>query len=242
MLYHSPGIVSGAAARTWLPLRPASEGTDGCNLGLRFGPELGFGNAIRGYSPDRSIHVIKHATSNTGLAVDWSPGNNANDSAHFGPEFQTFVATVDGGLSALKALGRNPVIRAMLWQQGERDVDMGGDAALNYGKNLQAFIARVREQWSAPNMLFVYGYIYPASNHGTARDQVRKGQADVDQDSGTPLATRGAFLVSSDTLSLRAQDPGTCYPNDKIHFGTQGQLDLGRLMADKVQQRLLMSP
>jgi len=37
---------------------------------------------------------------------------------------------------------------------------------------------------------------------------------------------------------LRANDPGTCYPTDKIHFGTQGQLDLGKLMADKVHERL----
>ena len=238
MLYHSPGIVSGAAARSWVTLRPASEGTDGCNLGLRFGPELGFGNAIRGYTPDRSIYLIKHATSNTGLAIDWTPGANAADSAHFGPEFQTFVATVDGGLNALKSMGKTPVIRAMLWQQGERDVDMAGTAAVNYGQNLRAFIARVREQWSSPNMLFVYGYIYPASNYGAARDQVRKGQADVDQDSGSALATQGAFVVSGDALSLRANDPGSCYPSDKIHFGTQGQLDLGKLMADTVRQRL----
>ena len=242
MLYHSAGIVSSGAANTWQTLRPASEGADGCNLGLRFGPELGFGNAIRSYTPERSIYLIKHATSNTGLAVDWAPGSAAGDSAHFGPEFETFVATVNGGLSALKSMGKNPVIRAMLWQQGERDVDMGSTAATNYGMNLRAFIARVREQWSVPNMLFVYGYIYPASNYGAARDHVRKGQADVDQDSGSTLATRAAFVVSGDTFSLRANDVGTCYPSDKIHFGTQGQLDLGKVMADKVRDRLPLSP
>jgi len=238
MLYHSAGIVSGAAANSWITLRPASEGTDGCNLGLRFGPELGFGNAIRAHYPDRAIHLIKHATTNTGLAMDWAPGSNAGDTAHFGPEFQTFVTTVNGGLAALKTVGKNPVIRAMLWQQGERDVDMGGTSASSYGQNLRAFIGRVRQQWNVPDMLFVYGFIYPASNYGTARDQVRKGQADVDQDSGSVLATKGAVVVSGDTLSLRANDPGTCYPSDKIHFGSQGQLDLGKLMADTIHEHL----
>ena len=87
-------------------------------------------------------------------------------------------------------------------------------------------------------MLFVYGYIYPASNFGTARDEVRQAEADVDQDSGNALAVRGAFVVADDALSLRANDPGTCIPNDKIHFGTQGQLDLGALMATKMHDKL----
>ena len=237
-LYHSTGIVSSGAPNTWMALRAASEGTDGCNLGLRFGPELGFGNAIQSFYPARRIYLIKHATSNTGLAIDWAPGSSVSDTSHFGPEFKVFSSTVDAGLKALTSQGLNPVLRGMLWQQGERDVDMGGTAAADYGKNLAAFISRIREQWSAPELLFVYGFIYPASNFGTARDQVRKGQADVDQDSGTALATKGAFVVNGDAFSLRANDPGSCYPSDLIHFGTQGQLDLGKLMASKVHEKL----
>ncbi|MGC4088740.1 MAG: sialate O-acetylesterase [Polyangiaceae bacterium] len=240
-LYHSSGIVSSGAANTWLTLRAASEGADGCNLGLRFGPELGFGNAIQAFYPARKIYLIKHATSNTGLAVDWAPGSGPSDTSHFGPEFKTFASTVDAGLKALTDQGLKPSVRGMLWQQGERDVDSGGAAAENYGKNLVAFIARVREQWSSPNLLFVYGFIYPASNYGTARDQVRKAQAEVDQDSGTALATKGAFVVNGDAFSLRANEPpGTCYPGDKIHFGTQGQLDLGQLMASKMHDKLTL--
>jgi len=237
-LYHSSGIVSSGAANSWITLRAASEGTDECNLGLRFGPELGFGNAIQSLYPARKIHLIKHATSNTGLATDWAPGKSVDDTAHFGPEFKVFVSTVDAGLQALRNQGMHPLLRGMLWQQGERDADLGGAAAADYGKNLAEFIARVREQWSAPELLFVYGFIYPASNYGTARDHVRKGQADVDQDSGTALATKGAFVVNGDALSLRANDPGSCYPSDALHFGTQGQLDLGNLMAIKMHEKL----
>jgi len=236
-LYHSSGIVSSGAANTWMTLRAASEGTDECNLGLRFGPELGFGNAIQSSYPARKIYLIKHATSNTGLAVDWAPGEGATGTSHFGPEFKVFVSTVDAGLQALRDRGLSPALRGMLWQQGERDVDLGGSAAADYGKNLAAFIARVREQWNAPGLLFVYGFVYPASNFGTSRDQVRKGQADVDQDSGTALATKGAFLVNADAFSLRADDPGSCHPTDAIHFGTQGQLDLGHLMATTMHQK-----
>jgi hypothetical protein len=172
----------------------------------------------------------------------WAPGVDANDAAHLGPEFETFVDTVDLGLQELREQGLPPVLRGMLWQQGEADADLGGSAAAEYGKNLAAFIGRVREQWNAPGMLFVYGYVYPASNQGPGRDQVRQGEANVDQDSGDALAVSGAFVIPTDGLSLRADDVGSPYPSDRIHFGTQGQLDLGLRMASKIHDHLPLPP
>jgi hypothetical protein len=235
-LYHSADIISGAAANTWIPLRHASEAPDAA--GDRFGPELGFGTDIQALYPDRRIGIIKHAKSATNLVLNWAPGSSPADTANFGLEFQTFVATVEGGLQALRDQGMHPVIRAMLWQQGENDADLGGAASAQYGQHLGALIARVREQWSTPSMLFVYGYVYPASNFGTGRDQVRQGEADVDQDSGSPLAVPGAFVVVTDDLELRAMDPGTPYPSDLVHFGTAGQLELGSRMATKVHDKM----
>ena len=141
-------------------------------------------------------------------------------------------------MKALREQGKVPVLRAMLWQQGENDADLGGQTAASYGQNLSALIARVRAQWGAPNMLFVYGYVYPKSNYGTGRDQVREGEKNVDQDSGDALATKGAFVVETDDLELRADDSSSCYPSDLIHFGTAGQLELGRRMAAKVHDKL----
>jgi hypothetical protein len=235
-LYHSADIISGAAPDTWIPLRHASEAPDAA--GDRFGPELGFGTDIQALYPDRRIGIIKHAKSATNLVLNWAPGSSPADTANFGLEFQTFVATVEGGLQALRDQGMHPVIRAMLWQQGENDADLGGAASAQYGQHLGALIARVREQWSTPSMLFVYGYVYPASNFGTGRDQVRQGEADVDQDSGSPLAVPGAFVVVTDDLELRAMDPGTPYPSDLVHFGTAGQLELGSRMATKVHDKM----
>ena len=86
-LYHSPEIISGAAANTWIPLRHASEAADSC--GDRFGPELGFGTNIRTFYPERSIALIKHAKSATNLVSQWAPGSSAADFSQFGPEFKT---------------------------------------------------------------------------------------------------------------------------------------------------------
>jgi hypothetical protein len=52
-------------------------------------------------------------------------------------------------------------------------------------------------------------------------------------------ATRSAFVIPTDDLSLRANDPGTPYPSDKVHCGTQGPLDLGARMATTIHDKLV---
>jgi hypothetical protein len=230
MLFHSGGhLKSGAEPNTWIPLRQASESPD------RFGPELGFGNRLQELRPDRKIAIIKHAYSGTNLYRDWAPGKTAADRDNWGKQFKTFVETVEAGLKGLHEQGYEPTIRGMLWQQGESDTP--GQPSEDYGKNLAHFIGRVREQFSCPNMLFVYGYVLPPPNNREGRELVRKGEKDVDQDSGSPLAVKGAFVVETDDLSHRATDANTKYPNDHVHFGTAGTLELGRRMAEKTNAK-----
>jgi hypothetical protein len=236
LLYHSPEIISVTGGNVWAALRHASEKADSC--GDRFGPELGFGNEVQALYPGRRIAIIKHAKSGTSLVSQWAPGSSPADSAHFGAEFKTFVATVDSGLKALKDKGLEPKVVGMLWQQGEKDADLEGTASSEYGQHLSALIARSREQWSVPDMLFVYGFVYPKSGFGPGRDQVRAAEANIDQDSGNALAVYNAFVVDTDDLELRADDPNTCYPNDLTHFGTAGQLELGKRFAQKTHEHL----
>jgi hypothetical protein len=249
LLFNSgrPHLNSGAAPLTWVPLRQASESPD------RFGPELGFGNRLQELEPAAAIALIKHAHSGTNLYAQWAPGGNATDTAHWGPQFKVFVQTVDAGLQGLRAQGYAPVIRGMIWQQGENDAFSGNLATTNatviaafvhavsdqYGTNLAHFIQRVREQFSSPDMLFVYGYVLPPPNNPPGRDAVRRGERAVDQNSGDPLAVPGAFVVATDDLPHRATDPGTRYPQDDLHFSTNGTLDLGRRMAETMDAHRL---
>jgi hypothetical protein len=218
----SPHLNSGAAPMTWVPLRQASESPD------RFGPELGFGNRIQELSPGKKIALIKHAHSGTNLYGDWNPGKDMNDVAHWGEQFKVFVDTVNSGLQGLRDQGYQPTVRGMIWQQGESDINQGHARA--YGRNLAHFIGRVREQFGVPDLRFIYGYVYPPPNNQVGRDDVRLG----DQNSGDPLAVKEAFAVETDDLSQRADDPGTPLPNDHVHFGTKGNLDLGIRMAEKM--------
>jgi alpha-L-fucosidase 2 len=231
LLFHSgkPSLDCGNESCAWSVLHPASESPD------RFGPELGFGNRMQSLRPDRTLTIIKHAYSGTSLFQDWKPGKKKSDRSDWGPHYATFVDTVEQGLQGLRERGYRPVLRGMLWQQGENDADTT-ETALQYASNLTHFIDRVREQFDAPDLAFVYGYVLPPPNTGEGRDIVRKAQRDLDSASGSPLAIRGASVVETDDLSHRANDPNTPYDWDHIHFGTNGIWDLGVRMAERMNE------
>jgi hypothetical protein len=237
LLFHSgsPHLNCGATPYVWSPLHAASESPD------RYGPELGFGTRLAGLMPAKKIALIKHAHSGTNLYAQWAPGRAPNDRAHWGPQFTIFVETVEAGLAGLRDRGFEPVLRGMIWQQGENDAEKADEHAADYGKNLAHFIARVRAQLHAPDLVFIYGAVLPPPNAQPGRDAVRAGQRDAAQGSASPLATTGAWLVATDDLDHRATDPGTRYPNDHLHFGSAGTLELGRRMAEKMAAVLTRS-
>ncbi len=229
LLYHSgrPHLDAGVEPFQWMPLHQASESPD------RFGPELGFGFHIRQLIPAQKIAIIKHAHSGTNLYNQWNPGENAGDSLNQGEQFRIFVQTVEKGLYELRASGYKPVIKAMLWQQGEGDAEKSETAVL-YAQHLQHFIQRIRQQFDAPGLLFIYGYVLPPPNNYAGREAVRKAQQDIDEKSGSAIAVKRAHIVITDDLEQRAADIATPYPNDHLHFGTAGTWQLGIRMADMV--------
>jgi len=233
--FYSQQLGGGGAAMEWVPLCQASETPD------KFGVELSMGTTLKKINPDREIALIKHALSGSNLYNQWAPGKNKNDTENFGPEFIKFIHTVENGLKELEAKGFEPKIKAMVWQQGEGDArDIAGmEHSINYGANLNHFIKRIREQLNAPKMLFVYGYVIPVPlERFTGREEVREAQKNIDQDSGHKLALKRAFVVETDDLPLRCDEPDSPYPDDKVHFNTFGILELGERFANKINQEL----
>jgi lysophospholipase L1-like esterase len=235
LLFHSgkPHLESGSAAYTWQPMHQASESPD------RFGPELGFSEKIKPFNAGAQIAVIKHAHSGTNLYSEWSPGANNSDSVHFGAQYKEFLKTVNAGLDSLKKRGYFPIIKGMLWQQGEAEAYSPDSISVQYGLLLKHFIGKVREQFSVLQMAFVYGYICPPPLTSPGIKTVRQAQHDIDQGSGMALAVPGAFVIPTDDLSHRSKDRNTPYPNDELHFGTDGTWLLGVRMAEKMNQALV---
>ncbi len=230
--FYSKYLSGGGVPMQWGPLCQASEKSD------KFGIELSMGTMLKQLNTNTEIALIKHALSGSNLYAQWRPGEHNKDENNFGPEFMKFVDTVELGLKDLEKQGYQPNIRAMVWQQGEADArDIAGlENSLNYGKNLNHFIERVRQQFNMPEMLFIYGYVLPvALDRYTGREEVRLGQKYVDCNSGHNLSINGAFVMETDDLPLRCDEPNSAYPDDKVHFNTVGILELGKRFANKIK-------
>ncbi len=247
MLYHSDDVFSTGGANTWMTLRPA-----GFNS-ASFGPEIGFGDALRKLCPNKNIAFIKHAFGGSSLEIDWKPGANAADTANWGPKYTKFVSTVNGGINALIAEGYTPVIHGMCWQQGEQDAKDGVSApesntsADDYGANLSHLIDRVREQFSAyaapGGIRFVLGQVLPYAPAGgdvvtrfTGRDLVRQAELNLDENSGNALAKSNTATVPTNSTDhpSHEQESDGYRDTDEVHLNATAQLALGRSMAYKM--------
>lgn len=232
MIFHSgaPHLNSGLPAYTWQPMHQASESPD------RFGPESGFSSKIKSVLPNAAIAIIKHAHSGTNLYAEWAPGNNLDDTIRWGVQFKEFIKTVNAGLDSLRERGYEPFIKGMLWQQGEAEAYSPDSISVQYGILLKHFIGRLREQFNVPKMPFVYGYVCPPPLTGRGISTVRQAQHDIDQQSEMALSVQRAFVVQTDDLSRRATECNTNYPQDQLHFGTDGTWVLGVRMAQIINE------
>jgi hypothetical protein len=158
---------------------------------------------------------------------------------------------MNNGLAALRAAGYEPRIVGMLWQQGEQDAKDGWvytdtpptpianetDAGSLYETNLVHFIARVREQFTADiapeGLRFVQGTVLPyngavAPVKFPARQTINTAKLDIDENSGSPVSVPNTSTVYCDQ---------TITPSgaDEVHLTAEGQLMLGKLMAEHMQ-------
>ena len=199
-LFHSTWLKSTSAPLTWAPLRPASE-----ELG-KFGPEIGFGNRMQQLTKDRPIALIKHGLTSTELKWSWSPGKDPDDLVNIGRQFKVFDETVNAGLKALREQGFEPTLRGMIWQQGETDATEV-ECAREYLQNFCRLIPRFREQFHAPDLVFVYGFVLPPPNNQPYREIVRTVQGAVDQDSGAAWAIKNASSSLPTTCCTSTSTP-----------------------------------
>lgn len=229
MFYHSRFLNDGEGGERWQPLCPASETKD------KFGVELSLGTKLHQLFPTRKMALIKHALSGSNLYKQWNPGNRAGETQ--GEEYAKFIQTVTSGLAKLKEAGYTPIIRAMIWQQGEADArDIAGmEHSRKYGVNLKNFIEQVRKELACEDMLFLYGTVMPlAADRFTGRDLVREAQVAVSEKLDSDLSVKNAVLIHADDLQMRCTDYKTPYPTDDVHLGTYGILTLGERFADAI--------
>lgn len=167
LFYYSHFLNEGKGGGVWQPLCQASETKD------KFGLELSMGTKLQELFPKQEIALIKHALSGSNLYEQWNPGNRT------GEEYSNLKLTVNQALTKLKENGYIPIIRAMVWQQGEADArDIAGiGKSFQYGVNLKNFIEQIRKEFNSEDMLFIYVSVMPmVAERFTGRDIIRLAQ------------------------------------------------------------------
>lgn len=229
LFFYSKFLNNGDGAEKWNVLSPASETKE------KFGVELSLGTALKRYYPNENIAIIKHALAGSNLYEQWNPGNRDNE--QMGEEYCKWLHTIKIALNDLKKRGLNPIIRAMLWQQGEADArDIAGfDNSRKYGENLKNFILQVRKDLNVPELLFVYGEVIPIpAKRFPGRELIRQAQIDVSTSSNSHISVSNAILVETDDLQMLCSDYCSPYPKDDVHLGTYGILELGERFAKAI--------
>lgn len=180
----------------------------------RFGPEMTFARstadarALLGLPP---IGISKYAVGSTNLAIDWNPGEYNGDPG-IGVRYKNMISRALGTANLLRKQGYQPRWAGMLWLQGETDAN---DLAMAtaYGENLHRLIQRVRS-----DLLTKFLPVSIAEIHAPFRryrDLVRQHQEEV------AATTPNVFIFDTDDLALV----------DKVHFGPDGIMEIGRRYA-----------
>lgn len=180
-----------------------------------FGPEISFGYEMQAALPKDNIYLVKWSYGGTSLYSDWKPGTTP------GWCYESFKSTALAAIKNLADANLTPEIAGMLWMQGEADAAAPAFAP-QYQTNLVDFIAAVRKDFNTPNMPFVLGRII--KGYGTTDDNALVRTAQV----AVPTLVTKTSWVDTDDLQLST--------NPALHFGTQGQIDLGTRFAGKLVQ------
>ncbi|MBN1564391.1 MAG: hypothetical protein JXA10_11165 [Anaerolineae bacterium] len=180
----------------------------------KFGPEIAFANVIASAMPGTQVLLVKYAVNATSLLA-WSPEWSAEQAARtanadVGPLYATLTQHVKNALR-----GQSFRFAGILWMQGERDA-LYPDAAQEYKRNFTALIARFRADTHTPDLPVIFGQIMPP-DEWTGRATVQQALASVAQ-----------------TVPYTALVPTDDIPKDNgpFHYGTAGQLLLGRRFAE----------
>ncbi len=207
----------------WVPLAPGFS-----NKPYKFGPEVAFGRAIKDALPKDTIYLVKYASGGKALYNDFKPGTGRN--------YIEMMNTFNAALDNLDLAGIDYEISCMLWMQGESDAYES--QAETYEGNLTNFIQVMRDEFDTPEMPFIIARVL---NHfgGTVPpkigEQTNPTQAYIVRDAQVKVAETIPHTTWFDTDDY-ALSTDLDEVNNPGHYGTQGQLDLGKDFASAVLQ------
>jgi hypothetical protein len=202
----------------WVPLAPGFG-----NSSEEFGPELTFGRAIKDALPSNTIYLVKYGSNGKSLYRGFKP--------YAGRYYLEMMKTFKAALAHLDDAGIKYQISGMLWMQGESDAYES--QAVAYEANLVDFIKIMRAELNAPEMPFIIARVrdhFGGTEPPKIGEQTNPTQASVVRMAQVKVAENTFRSGWFDTDLYEVVDPAT----NPGHYGTQGQIDLGRDFASAV--------
>ena len=226
----------------FVPLIPGTTVTAAAG---QFGPEITFATEIAKLG--RKAYLIKEYNSGKPLDAGWNdqtwvgdppvpnrinfyPGTNATDVNRGTLYKNELLPMYQAGINSIITNGNTPVIRGLIWMQGEQDSKTNTSAG-RYAVNLKRLRDRLASDLGLTNLPVTFGQVLPYTPPAvrfTYRDLVRAQQAAADMFPGLPEAIPHCRMVSTDSFPIN--------PADQVHYTTPGQILLGIAFAQGIQE------
>ena len=202
----------------WQPLRP---------IGLTFGPEIAFAEAMAAAWPGETIGIVKQAENGTGVLA-WHPQWSFEQAQRTGDgrKGNLWKALTEKLRTAMAAAPCE--LEGFIWMQGGDDM-VRADLGREYLDNLVAVVKGVRDEFDMPELGFVLG-------------SWRNGQPDdlsTVRDTFKPRRSGTFDVLQAHYEIQKVASPAKMVPlrdlelgPDGVHYNTNGQLELGRLLAE----------
>lgn len=204
----------------------------------RFGPEIGLAEKLTGKST-KPVYLIKFTYSGAGFYGD--PNFRSPSSGKTGKLYTDMVEFITNCLYLITQDGYLPVIRGLLWMQGEAD-GYSSTGGANYKTNFSAFLKDIRDEFKAysyksnkDNIALIDAYISKDSMW-TYCDQVNNAKKEIS------LESPNNYLINtlSDGLDLKlgnSEHGG----GDAYHYTVDSILRLGHEFGNIILENNLLN-
>jgi len=192
----------------WQPLGPVGF------LG-NFGPELSFGARLRqSIDPQDGVAIVKFTHSGA-QGPDWSPNGSAESHRNL---YAKLIGFIQAAQDDLKQQGYSPRLDGVFWHTGENDTYFG-PYSQNSATWLKQLIDQSRADLNQPDLAW---FISQQHKKSPWRN-IEPVSAALNE-----MARNDARVTIIPTSDL---------PHARLHFGTEGTLMLGEVMADAYLQK-----
>jgi len=205
-----------------------------------FGPEVGMAERLSEQELDKPLYLVKYCSGGTGFSTqtrdgisdwDWqSPSSTKSP----GKLYTGAVKYIKNCMAGIKEQGYTPILKGVLWMQGERDGCFESFSKsyyrflANFVNDLRDDLEEFAENEFKLNIAFIDAYIYEGPSEWIYYENINSAKLKFhNKDSNS-------FLLDTTAtgLNLTIQSDDGFGGGDQYHFNISSMMELGRGFAD----------